>query len=56
MIIKCTEKEREYILAGKCPNNFIEIEKNMMCENKSCAKCYEDFNIKFEIVEDKENE
>ncbi len=55
MLIKCTEEEKEKIMNHCCTMDMV-IYKITNCISSNCEKCFKDNNIKFEIVEDKENE
>lgn len=52
MIIKCTEEEKEKIMLHCCVSDMI-IHETINCISSNCEKCFEEHNIKFEIVEDK---
>ncbi len=54
MIIKCTEKQRKFLLKTRCPEDILEIDESAECKNRECVDCYRDHNIKFEIEGEKD--
>lgn len=53
MIIKCTEGEKEKIMLNCCCINNLIIHESINCISSNCEKCFEEHNVKFEIVEEK---
>jgi len=56
MIIKCTEKEKEFIEETSCVEDYLSVVVPTNECDFNCEKCFEKHNIKFEIEGEKENE
>jgi len=57
IIIECTNKEKEEILNEKCYFDIVFYSDDIclsMNTNDECEKCYNNHNIEFKIIENKD--